>query len=72
MTPRTPPKAITTGKVTGSTQIAGAPELGAPHSDRDHGNDVVEPETGGPIPATKPPPTSPWPTWASATAGASR
>ena len=44
MTPSTPPKAITTGKVTGSTQIAGRAQLGAPHADRDHRDDVVEPE----------------------------
>ena len=40
--PSVPPKAITIGNVTGSSQTAGRPELRAPEPDRDHREDVVE------------------------------
>ena len=37
-----PPKAMTIGKTTGSTHIAGGAELRAPHSHGDHREDMVE------------------------------
>ena len=42
MRPSMPPRAMTMGKATGSSQIAGAPELRAPQSHRDHGHDMIE------------------------------
>ena len=43
-TPSTPPNAITSGKTTGSSQIAGGPR-NAPHMpDRDHRDDVIRAE----------------------------
>ena len=43
-TPSAPPSAMTSGKVTGSSQIAGAAEEGAPEADGDHRGDMVPAE----------------------------